>query len=404
MPCRGGQLGSSGSLVSRNFVLVCTAHLTGYVGNWMVLPVLPLFLVAEGYSEAFIGLVIAAYNVSSFAARPLFGRLVDTGRPRSALIGSCALLGATTFGYLVPSTAFLFAVRAAHGLGWAGLNAVGTAWIAMLAPVTRRAEAMGFYTMSQSLGTAVGPAIGIGLLSNFGAGVAFTVSALFGVAAFGSSVLTHAPPPLAAPKPKPAAQAGSAGQPWFAGMVEPGIFTATLILTLVQINQPMISSFAPLYFRSIGVSGVEWYFAGQGVMSIVSRALLGSWADRNGRTRSLVLGFGVQMIGLITLWQSSELVLLTLGGALYTLGAGVAQPTLYALAADRAAPARRGAAMATYTMGFQLGSGVGAVFWGSTIQSFGYHVMYGWTFVPLLAAVALALFDRGGRAAEASTA
>jgi predicted MFS family arabinose efflux permease len=60
--------------------------------------------------------------------------------------------------------------------------------------------------------------------------------------------------------------------------------------------------------------------------------------------------------------------------------------------------------MATYTMGFQLGSGVGAVFWGSTIQSFGYHVMYGWTFVPLLAAVALALFDRGGRAAEASTA
>lgn len=386
-----------GSLLSRNFVLVCATHLTGYMGNWMVLPVLPLFLVAQGYNEAFIGLVIAAYNVSSFAARPVFGRLVDRGRPRSALIGSCALLGVTTFGYLVPSTPFLFAVRAAHGLGWAGLNAVGTAWIAMLAPVQRRAEAMGFYTMAQSLGTAVGPAIGIGLLSNFGAGAAFSVSGLFGVAAFGASLLTHAPPPAAPPRPTPVARAESSSQPWLGRLIEPGIITATLMLTLVQINQPMISSFAPLYFRSIGVSGVEWYFAGQGLVSILARALLGSWADRIGRTRSLMLGFGVQMVGLLTLWQSSELALLTLGGGLYTLGAGVAQPTLYALAADRAAPARRGAAMATYTMGFQLGSGVGAVFWGTTIQNFGYHVMYGWTFVPLLGAIALALFDRGKR-------
>ena len=113
-----------------------------------------------------------------------------------------------------------------------------------------------------------------------------------------------------------------------------------------------------------------------------------------GRSRSLMLGFGVQIIGLVCLWQSRELLLLTLGGGLYTLGAGVAQPTLYALAADRAAPERRGAAMATYTMGFQLGSGLGAVLWGTTIEHFGYHVMYACTFVPVLAAIALALSQR----------
>src|SRR5919206_234848 len=110
---------SAVSLGSRNFVLVCLTHLTGYLGNWMILPVLPLFLAGQGYSEAFIGVVIGAYNVSSFSARPIFGRLVDAGRPRSALVTSCAFLFVTAFGYLVPNTAFLFAVRAVHGLAWA---------------------------------------------------------------------------------------------------------------------------------------------------------------------------------------------------------------------------------------------------------------------------------------------
>jgi MFS family permease len=360
------------------------------MGNWMIVPVLPLYLVAQGYSESFIGLVIAAYNVSSFSARPVFGRLVDLGRTRSALIGSCAVIGVSTFGYLVPNTAFLFGVRAAHGLGWAGLNAVGTGWIAMLAPVARRAEAMGYYTMSQSLGTAVAPAIGIDLLTRFGPAAAFSVSAVFGIAAFVAAVLTRAP--AASPTPRRLEDTQPQGG-WLGRFVEPSVVSVTAILTLVQLNQPVLSAFAPLYFRSIGVSGIEWYFVAQGAMSIVSRALLGRWADRMGRSPSLILGFGVQIVGLVCLWQSRELLLLTFGGALYTLGAGVAQPTLYALAADRAAPERRGAAMATYTMGFQLGSGVGAVVWGTTIEHFGYGVTYACTFVPMLAAVTLVLVE-----------
>ena len=355
----------------------------------MIVPVLPLYLVAQGYSESFIGLVIATYNVSSFSARPLFGRLVDLARPRSALIGSCALIGVSTFGYLVPNTAFLFAVRAAHGLGWAGLNAVGTGWIAMLAPVASRAEAMGYYTMSQSLGTAIAPAIGIDLLTRFGGAAAFGVSALLGVAAFVAAVFTRAP---TAGPPSHGVDVGPR-RGWLGRFVEPSVVSVTAILTLVQLNQPVLSAFAPLYFRAIGVAGIEWYFVAQGVMSILSRALLGRWADRMGRSPSLILGFGVQIVGLAFVWQSQELLLLTLGGALYTLGAGVALPTLYALAADRAAPERRGAAMATYTMGFQLGSGLGAVVWGTTIEHFGYHVTYACTFVPTLAAIGLVLAE-----------
>ena len=59
--------------------------------------------------------------------------------------------------------------------------------------VARRAEAMGYYTMSQSLGTAIAPAIGIDLLSRYGAVAAFSVSALLGVAAFVAAVRGETP-------------------------------------------------------------------------------------------------------------------------------------------------------------------------------------------------------------------
>src|SRR5215216_422898 len=225
---------------SPNFVPVCAAHLTGYLGNWLLVPVLPLFLAAQGHSEAFIGLVLAAYNVTSFSARPIYGRLVDAGRPRAALIGACGLLGTTAFGYLVPSTAFLFVVRGAHGLGWAGLNAVGTAWIAMVAPPMRRAEAMGYYTMSQSLGTAIAPAIGIWLITNVGSAAAFATSAIFGMLAFVAATFTHAPH-VAHAREAPAA-APEVGRSRLAALIEPSVLGVTGILGLVQINGPMLSS------------------------------------------------------------------------------------------------------------------------------------------------------------------
>src|SRR5262249_251397 len=100
-----------------------------------------------------------------------------------------------------------------------------------------------------------------------------------------------------------------------------------------------------------------------------------------------LVGFLLQAAALVLLWQSKELLLLVIGGGIYTLGSGIAQPSMYALAADRADPARRGAAMATYTMGFQLGSGVGRVLWGLIIERFGYSVMYACTRVPLMLAI-----------------
>ena len=55
-----------------------------------------------------------------------------------------------------------------------------------------------------------------------------------------------------------------------------------------------------------------------------------------------------------------------------------------ALAMDRADPERRGAAMATYSLGYQVGVGLGAAAWGAVIALWGFPAPF------LLAMLAMA--------------
>ena len=69
--------------------------------------------------------------------------------------------------------------------------------------------------------------------------------------------------------------------------------------------------------------------------------------------------------------------MLTLGGILYAAAAGFTSPAMMALVMDQSPPARLGSAMATYTLGFQFGSGLGAALWGLMIDSVGFP----WPFI-----------------------
>jgi len=149
----------SPKLLSRDMILLCLAQSAGYGASAFLAPLLPLYLVSRGHTESFVGLVLAAFNVASFPSRPVWGVLSDRGWLRGSLTASGLLVGTAYLGYLVPNAAFIFLVRMVQGVGWGGVNVVGSAWAALLAPATRRAEALGWYTMAQRTGTALGPSL-----------------------------------------------------------------------------------------------------------------------------------------------------------------------------------------------------------------------------------------------------
>jgi predicted MFS family arabinose efflux permease len=272
----------------------------------------------------------------------------------------------------------------------------------MVAPAARRAEGMGYYLTSQSVGSALAPAIGVWLFTNVGANSAFVTAGVCATGAALAAAMTIAPGrPILASN---AAPATPMKQTWLGRFLEPSVATPMAILTLIQLNQVTINAYSPLYFRAIGVGGVEWFFILQGVLAVISGALAGRWGDRVGRIKALVIGLSIQCVGLLVLWHFRDLGWLAAAGGIYALGNGASGTALYALAADRAPAARRGAAMATYTMGYQLGSGLGAVIWGFTIERLGYEPLYACALLPMLAAMALGVVQGHQTRGAAATA
>jgi MFS family permease len=363
----------------RTALLNLLTQLLGYSSNMLLTPVLPLFLAAQGHGEVFIGLVISAFSVTSTPVRPFLGRISDTGRLRSTLSIAGLLLGLAPFGYIIPSAPVLFVVRGLHGLGWAGLNVAGGAWSAFLAPPVRRAEFLGYLVLAQNMGIAVGPVAGLWMTGRFGSTSVFALAGVLGLLAMAAALGTRS---ADQPPPKPAAHSVK-------DLIEPGALPATLLVFLVQVNQTPMSAYIPLYFRYLQVEGRELYFLATGLVSILGLIALGRWADRLGRARAIGGGLTLQLAGLVAIALAADPLPLILGGTAYFMGYAMSQPSFYALAIDLSPKDRSGAAMATYTMAYQLGGGFGAALWGVIIELTGYRTMYALTLVP--AALALVL-------------
>src|SRR5581483_10444312 len=76
-------------------------------------------------------------------------------------------------------------------------------------------------------------------------------------------------------------------------------------------------------------------------------------------------------------------------------GASMSQPALMALAMDRAAAGRMGKAMATYSMFFRAGEGLGAPLAGALIVRFGYGGMYIGALAIILVGIVLVAINWG---------
>jgi MFS family permease len=141
---------------------------------------------------------------------------------------------------------------------------------------------------------------------------------------------------------------------------------------------PAAMVYVALYADQIGIGRdvVSLYYVFAGVSMLLARGFLGRLADRLGRAPAIAVGYVCSIAGLLCLaWVAHPVVLLA-GGVLVALGTGITSPATMALAMDLALPGRRGAAMATFSLGNQLGVGVGGALWGLIVEVAGYRVMY----------------------------
>jgi predicted MFS family arabinose efflux permease len=85
--------------------------------------------------------------------------------------------------------------------------------------------------------------------------------------------------------------------------------------------------------------------------------------------------------------------MILVGGVFNSFGQALNNSTTTALAMDLADPARRGKAMATFSISFQLGVGIGAIIAGGLADTVGYRGMYAGSIAIIASGLALVLYN-----------
>lgn len=362
-------------LWTRSFTLLCAVTVLSYSSHHLVSVVLPLFVQGLGGSPVVAGLVFASFSVTSFILRPLIGHLIDTWSVRGVLVAGAAMLGSFGASFMVPSLWLAFISNAVRGVGWGAFSTGHSTGVALTAPVSRRAEASSYSAVSTTTASAFAPALALWLLNTTGKfWVVFAVAGMAGLAATAAAVMIP--------------RIGSGGksfrraltiprEEWtLEAFIERPVLLASLLMVCITMTQPVTFAFVPLHAKAMGVDNISLYFVAAGSTSILARVLLGRLVDRGNRGAWMAAGYGAMIAAFAVFIMADRIELFIAAGVLNSVSHSLAHPALSAFAMDRAAPGRMGKAMATFSMSYRVGEGLGAPLAGALIVAFGYPGMY----------------------------
>jgi MFS family permease len=368
----------------RQFALLWLGAFAFFLSFLLLLGALPIFTRRLGASDASVGLIMAAFGVTSLLLRPLAGWGADRYGRRPLMVAGATVFVVTSVAYgWAAGAVSLLLVRLAHGCGMGLYPTAASAMVADLAPPRRRGEILGFYGAAGSVALAVGPVTGIAIVERAGFGALFWTAGA--VAALSVAATLAAGETLTHPRAVPFTLAGS--------MSRAACFPGVLALCLTFSYGAQVA-FLPLHADGLGVNpGV--FFLVFAVTITLARGPAGRVSDRVGRPPVAAAGLLLAAGAMVILAFSDGAAGLATAGAVYGLAYGVAQPALIAWSVDAVPEGERGRAVGTYHTAFELGIVVGAASSGLAVARWGFAGTFLATAGVAAAGAALAL--AGGR-------
>ncbi|MEM8603903.1 MAG: MFS transporter, partial [Cyanobacteria bacterium P01_H01_bin.121] len=386
-----------------NLLKLFIAGLLFWASLTTLLPTLPLYIQSLGGTAGDIGIVMGSFAIGLLCCRPLLGRVADRrGRKLVLLIGTTSV-ALSPVGYLgvqllasahnaeaLPEAcsqtwcwstfasavqpyllSLMIALRAFHGISVAAFALAFLAIVVDLTPVHVRGEILGYMTLVNPVGLALGPAIGGFIQAAYGYVPLFLVSAVLGGAGFLCAASVQESPPLPTTDRNP-----EQGHYWRL-LLQPAFYVPSVVLLMIGVAFGTLGTFIPLLIQSTGVPlNPGLFYTAAAIASFTSRIVVGRASDRWGRGVFLSLSqlfFGIAMLILVVADSTPAFLL---AGAVEGFGFGMLIPMMAALIADRSQPAARGRTFSLCIAGFDLGIACAGPILGLVADSLGYRLIF----------------------------
>lgn len=372
-------------LWNRNYCKVMTANFTLFFAFYILTPLLPLYLSEHfGATKDVIGLVLSGYTITALLIRPFSGYVVDSFPRKTVLMIAFGGFAIFFAGYLAASTLLLFMiVRTLHGGPFGVLTTANATAAIDVLPSSRRTEGIGYYGLSNNLGMALAPTIGIFIYQLTDSFELLFWLALI-VACVGwlvDSTVTFSEKEIVRNKSKLSWDRFFLLRGWLIG----------LNMVAFGFSFGVLSNYLAIYGKeAMGImGGTGTYFMLCSVGLMISR-LQGSKGLRNGRvTHNAGEGMVISLIG-YTLFilmptffpeNHSAIMVGYYGSALLIgLGNGHMWPAFQNMTINVAKNNQRGTANSTILISWDIGMGLGILIGGVVAELIGYGAAF-WTVV-----------------------
>lgn len=371
-------------IVSRNFVLCTVAGFLFTIVFFMYFTGMSSYAVDRlGTDETVAGLVASSFILGDLAGRLLLGgRMQEIGLRRISVICMSASVAVSLLYFVTDSVAGVCAVRIAHGFAYGISSSAINTLVAVSVPASRRGEGLGYYMLSYSLASAVGPFLCMFLQQHgsyediFAVGTAVSVVSVAVIAMLGE----YRTP-----------RAERRGRPSLSDYFERSAFAMSSVAFLFFFSYAGVLTFMSPYGEEAGLSAyASVFFIAEAVATVLCRLFLGKLYDSRGENVALLPFFAMYAVGMFMLGTlvsgPAMLVSAFLIGTMVAMLSAVAQ----AVIVRRAPRERYGVAVSTYNIAVDASYVVGPVVSGWLVEMYGYTGNF--TIMAGLAAVSIVYY------------
>ncbi len=367
-------MGVQEKLWTKDFVRLSLVSLFMYLVFYSLMVVVTIYALQHMQaSKAAAGLAAGDFLLAALVARLIAGHSMERIGKRRMMLGGLLFYAFLQGSYFGAGSIGSFAViRFFHGLAFGFCATAVSTLAACLVPKARRGEGMGYFLLSTTLASAIGPFIGFFVYRQYGFGSLLLVNLGLSVAA----VLLARGIQLPAPdvvQVQPAAAAAHGIHSYFECKALPIAGISFLIYFCYSSLLSFFSAYAAeLHMLEAG----QYFFLVYSLAIIVSRPQVGKFADRRGIHSVMYPSFVLFALGLGLLSQMHTAGMMAGAAICCGVGFGTFAAMGQVLAIQKVPQERFGIALSTVLSISEFGTGVGPFVLGGLLEVCGFRWLY----------------------------
>jgi MFS family permease len=363
--------------LNRQFQSIACTQLLTVISSNLFVPILPVYLKLQSYSDAQIGLVMGATAMGALVMRPWAGRSIDTQGSHPVVLGGQALFGLCLMGYLAIHTFIpMVILRLLHGIAIAFYGTASITFASCVETPNNTSGAIALYSVFTMVGLGAATSAGPLLFDvlGFHATVGISLAALLMAA---SVMIMRAEPIFPCIDVKPV--------PFLTVLQSKSVFAPAVCLFASNFAFGMACTFIPLIALEQKIASYSVFYMAFAVAVVGARLAVQYINERWRVEQTATIASLLNACSMLLIAVQTSVTTFAISGMLIGLGFGIVYPSLAGYVVNNSNPANKGTALGVLSGSGDVGAALGAAVLGMVAELYGYRVLFfGTTGVVLL--------------------